>query len=192
MRMLFIHGLASSGRYKMADGLRNLFAPCEVIAPDVPEEPEEALAMLKKICKEEQPDLIVGLSLGGFWAQMLRGYRKILINPGFHVSGLLRRKLGRFEYMSPRADGAEFFEVTPALCDSYERIEAVQFDGISETDLKQTTGLFAIEDEVVRCLDEFDLHYPGRSYQYHGGHLPNYPEIKALLPGPVAQLMKEN
>lgn len=85
MKILFIHGLASSGAYKMASSLRILLKGSEVIAPDVPIEPAEAFAMLKEICSEEKPDLIVGLSLGGFWAQKLRGFRKFLINPDLQI-----------------------------------------------------------------------------------------------------------
>ena len=39
MKVLFIHGLASSGAYKMASSLRILLKGSEVIAPDVPIEP---------------------------------------------------------------------------------------------------------------------------------------------------------
>ena len=94
MKILFIHGLASSGAYKMADSLRILLKPCEVIAPDVPIEPDKALALLQGICREQRPDLVVGLSLGGFWAQKLRGQRKILVNPSFHISRLMRTMVG--------------------------------------------------------------------------------------------------
>ncbi|MBR5924976.1 MAG: esterase, partial [Bacteroidales bacterium] len=75
-RILFIHGLASSGKYKMADQLRILIKEAEVLSPDVPFEPSEALPFLQHLCDEYKPDLIVGHSLGGFWAQKLRGWRK--------------------------------------------------------------------------------------------------------------------
>ena len=75
MKILFIHGLASSGAYKMASTLRRLIKGSEVISPDVPIEPDEALDLLEGICRDEDPDLVVGLSLGGFWAQKLRGRR---------------------------------------------------------------------------------------------------------------------
>lgn len=94
MKVLFIHGLASSGAYKMASSLRILLKESEVIAPDVPIDPREALDLLEGICRDCQPDLIVGLSLGGFWAQKLRGCRKILVNPDFHISRLLRTMTG--------------------------------------------------------------------------------------------------
>lgn len=181
MKVLFIHGLASSGAYKMASSLRILLKGSEVIAPDVPIEPTEALNLLEGICRDERPDLIVGLSLGGFWAQKLRGYRKILVNPDFHISRLLRTMTGEREYLSPRRDGALTFTVTDALCDEYARLESVEFDGLASEEVALTTGMFADRDEMVNCKDEFETYYPGRSRSYPGTHLPNYPEIKKYI-----------
>lgn len=181
MKVLFIHGLASSGAYKMASSLRILLKGSEVIAPDVPIDPREALALLEGICRDERPDLIVGLSLGGFWAQKLRGYRKILVNPDFHISRLLRTMTGEREYLSPRRDGALTFTVTDALCDEYARLESVEFDGLASEEVALTTGMFADRDEMVNCKDEFEAYYPGRSRSYPGTHLPNYPEIKKYI-----------
>lgn len=181
MKVLFIHGLASSGAYKMASSLRILLKPCEVIAPDVPIDPHEALQMLTSICRAEKPELVVGLSMGGFWAQKLRGCRKILVNPSFHTSSLLRSMIGEVEYLSPRADGATSFTVTPEICDAYEALEAVQYDGLDETEIALTRGLFADADERVRWQQEFEAHYPGRSVSYPGGHLPSFPQLKQYL-----------
>ncbi len=181
MKVLFIHGLASSGAYKMASSLRILLKGSEVIAPDVPIEPDEAFNLLEGICRDERPDLIVGLSLGGFWAQKLRGYRKILVNPDFHISRLLRTMKGEREYLSPRRDGALTFSVTDALCDEYARLEDVEFDGLTVEETALTTGMFADRDEMVNCKDEFETFYPGRSHSYPGTHLPNYPEIKKYI-----------
>ena len=181
MKVLFIHGLASSGAYKMASSLRILLKGSEVIAPDVPIEPTEALNLLEGICRDERPDLIVGLSLGGFWAQKLRGYRKILVNPDFHISRLLRTMIGEREYLSSRRDGALTFTVTDALCDEYARLESVEFDGLASEEVALTTGMFADRDEMVNCKDEFEAYYPGRSRSYPGTHLPNYPEIKKYI-----------
>lgn len=181
MKVLFIHGLASSGAYKMASSLRILLKGSEVIAPDVPIDPREAMALLEGICRDERPDLIVGLSLGGFWAQKLRGYQKILVNPDFHISRLLRTMTGEREYLSPRRDGALTFTVTDALCDEYARLESVEFDGLASEEVALTTGMFADRDEMVNCKDEFEAYYPGRSRSYPGTHLPNYPEIKKYI-----------
>ena len=181
MKILFIHGLASSGAYKMASSLRILLRPCEVVAPDVPIDPDEALRMLRDLCASERPDLVVGLSLGGFWAQKLRGERKILVNPDFHVSRLLRTRIGENEYLSPRADGAETFLIDEGICSRYEALERAQFDLLPSVEQDLTKGMFALQDEIVRCGDEFERHYPGRGTYYPGGHLPTFPELKKYL-----------
>ncbi|MBQ2531435.1 MAG: hypothetical protein II548_04000 [Bacteroidales bacterium] len=181
MKILFIHGLASSGAYKMASTLRILIKGSEVISPDVPIEPDEALDLLEGICRDEDPDLVVGLSLGGFWAQKLRGRRKILINPDFHISALLESMIGEVKYLSPRADGAEYFSITQGICDGYRKLEEGQFKDIGPEEAALTTGIFADRDEMVDCRPEFELHYPGRSHVYPGTHLPDYPHTKRYI-----------
>ena len=162
----------------MASTLRILLKGSEVIAPDIPIEPSEALDMLEGICSDESPDLIVGLSLGGFWAQKLRGFRKLLVNPDFHPSRLLSSRIGVMEYLSPRLDGATSFEITEDICKGYEALEGSQFDNLDTQEFALTTGMFADRDELVDCYDEFMLHYPFRGHRYPGTHLPNFPEIK--------------
>ena len=181
MKILFIHGLASSGAYKMASTLRILLKGSEVIAPDVPIEPSDALALLEGICYREKPDLIVGLSLGGFWAQKLRGFRKVLVNPDLHPSRLLRTKIGVMEYLSPRLDGAVSFTIDETICQGYETLEKDEFKGLDQEEISLTSGVFADRDEMVDCFDEFMEHYPGRGHRYPGTHLPNFPETKKYI-----------
>ena len=181
MKILFIHGLASSGAYKMASTLRILLKGSEVTAPDVPIEPSDALALLEGICSREKPDLIVGLSLGGFWAQKLRGYRKMLVNPDLHPSRLLRAKVGVMEYLSPRQDGAVSFRIDETICQGYETLEKDEFKGLDDEEIALTSGMFADRDEMVDCFDEFQEHYPGRGHRYPGTHLPNFPETKKYI-----------
>lgn len=174
MKVLFVHGLASSGAYKLAEMLRiNLKA--EVVAPDVPIDPDEALALLRERCAAEQPDLVVGLSWGGFLVQRLTGERRALINPDLHVARFMRTMLGEVAYLSPRRDGAASFTITPALCDRYEALEGPMEDP------DHVLGLFADNDELVHSGDEFTSLYPGRSIKYPGKHLPTFPEVKKFI-----------
>lgn len=182
MNVLFVHGLASSGAFKTAGALRNLLRPCTVFSPDLPIDPYEALALLKGICDEHHPDLIVGHSLGGFFAQQLRGYRKVLINPSFYTAEFMRcTMLGEVKYLNTRENGDTTFTITEEICSRYEELEAVQFEGIDEAEIALTHGMFAIEDEVVRCKDVFEKYYPGQAVSYHGTHLPVFKEIKEIL-----------
>ena len=65
-----------------------------VIAPDLPIDPDEALAMLRDLVATERPDIVIGTSMGGMFAQQLYDCRKILVNPAFHVSRTMRRQIG--------------------------------------------------------------------------------------------------
>jgi hypothetical protein len=175
MKVLFVHGLASSGAYKLAEMLR-ICLKADVVAPDVPIDPDDALTLLRGLCATEQPDLVVGLSWGGFLTLQLQGVPRAVINPDLHVSRLLRSMVGEVEYLSPRRDGAKTFTITEELCDRYEALENRPYDG-TETIL----GLFADQDELVRCGAEFVARYPGCAKEYPGKHLPTFPEVKKFI-----------
>lgn len=175
MKVLFVHGLASSGAYKLAEMLRiNLKA--EVVAPDLPIDPDEALELLRGLCVSERPDLVVGLSWGGFLTLQLHGVPRAVINPDLHVSRFMRTLVGEVEYLSPRADGAKTFTITDELCDRYEALENSPYD-----ETESILGLFADHDELVRCGAEFESRYPGCAKEYPGKHLPTFPEVKQFI-----------
>ena len=196
-KILFIHGLASSGAYKTADTLRILLKPCEVIAPDVPIDPADALSLLQDLVRRERPDLVVGLSLGGFWALQLHDVPRIVINPDLHPSALLRSRLGVMRYLSPRRDGAVSFVIDEDLCRRYAALEAAGASRRTEApsgapvpaDAAPVRGLFAENDELVDCRDEFEARFPGCAVRYPGGHLPTYPQIKQHLVPLALELM---
>ena len=180
-RILFIHGLASSGRYKMADQLRILLKGAEVLSPDVPAEPQNALPFLQKTCQEFRPDLIVGHSLGGFWAQKLRGWRKALVNPTFHIAEFMRSSLGEMKYLSPREDGATSFLIDERMCEGFQALEDVEYDGLTQEEKDLTLAFFAEDDEVVRQGDEFAREYGKPGIAYPGRHQPVFPEMKEYI-----------
>ena len=186
MKILFAHGLASSGAYKLADMLR-MTLRAEVVAPDLPIDPSEALELLQRLCGTERPDLVVGLSWGGFLVHRLQGVRRALINPDLHVSRLMRTMVGSVSYLSPRKDGATAFEISPALCDRYEALE-----GFVEPSPDTLLGLFADRDELVQCGSEFATLYPGRTKEYPGKHLPTFPEVKRFIAPALLAYMESN
>ena len=172
MKLLFVHGLASSGAYKLAEMLR-ICLKADVVAPDVPIDPDVALELLRGLCESERPDLVVGLSWGGFLTLQLQGVRRAVINPDLHVSRLMRRMMGEVEYLSPRRDGAKTFTITEEICDRYEVLETNQL-----SKEEPILGLFADNDELVHCHDEFATRFPGCAKEYPGKHLPTFPEVK--------------
>ena len=126
-KVLYVHGFASSGNSGTARKIQKYLPGCRVISPDLPVDPDEALALLRRIVVDEKVDVVVGTSMGGMFAQK----PKVLLNPSFHVSESMRRKIGVVPFFKAREDGATEFVVTPSLCDAFRDIETGQFDNLT-------------------------------------------------------------
>ena len=176
-QVVYLHGLQSSGQSTTAQRLRRTLPKHEVISPDIPVQPELAMTELKRLASLLSPDaVIVGTSMGGMFAQLFRGFRRILINPSFHVSNRLAEFEGqRLEFHNPRVDGLKDFEVTKKLVKKYEQLEAKQFDkkfgimGKHADSPDQVIALFGTQDTQVNCRAEYLEHYT-EYREFEGGH----------------------
>lgn len=82
--LLYIHGFGSCGRGNKIDCLRDHFGTDEVLSPDLLPDPEAAVELLEGLIAANPVDLLVGSSLGGYYAEWLNGQHRIpsvLINP---------------------------------------------------------------------------------------------------------------
>lgn len=173
-KILYVHGFASSGASGTAKGLRLLLPQKEVIAPDLPVHPAEAMELLHKICDTEQPDLIIGSSMGGMYTEMLRGYDRILFNPAFQLADTLltNNKLGRQEFYNPRKDGMKDFLVNKGLITEFREVSAQCFADVTPDEKQHVWGLFGINDPIVHTYDLFASHYP-QAVWFDGEHYMN-------------------
>ena len=170
-KIMYVHGFGSSGQSGTVTLLRTLMPAATVIAPDLPLHPAEALALLRQTCNTEKPDLIIGTSMGGMYAEMLRGTDRILINPAFEMGDTMvkHNMVGKQTFQSPRTDGIQDFIVTKALVNEYKEITTLLFNGIDEAEQQRVIGLFGDEDTSVDTFDLFAQHYP-TAIHFHGGH----------------------
>ena len=170
-KIMYVHGFGSSGQSGTVTLLRTLMPESTVVAPDLPLHPAEALALLRQTCDTEKPDLIIGTSMGGMYAEMLRGVDRILINPAFEMGDTMvkHNMVGKQTFQNPRVDGVQDFIVTKALVNEYKEITTQLFNGIDETERQRVTGLFGDEDTSVDTFDLFAQHYP-TAIRFHGGH----------------------
>lgn len=162
MKVLYIHGFASAGSTGSATQLRNHFYPkgVQVLSPDVPVEPLRAIAFLRDYVVEHQPDLVVATSMGAMYAEQLRGIRRILVNPSFHMAKLLTfRGMGRQEFRNKREDGAKDFKVDKQMIAEFKEVEKQSFLGITSEEKQLVWGLFGIRDKNVNCQPDFRKHY---------------------------------
>ena len=189
-KILFLHGLGSSGATQTADYLRKKLPEVEVVSPDIPLHPHKAMRFLNKLCYDLRPDVIIGTSMGAMFAQQMHGYRKILVNPAFHVSQIMMNDLGVKRFTNLRADGETKYTITPALSDRYKEIEEDQFGGITEFDVKHTYAFFGTENTLVNGYDEY-LQYYTNATKYPGGHALLHKWVKAYVLPSAQQLLAE-
>ena len=101
-KILFLHGFFASGSCIPAQALRQAFTgKAEVLTPDLPLHPKEALTFIEEICKQEKPCVLVGNSNGAFLAQIVASRLEIpalLGNPYLEMTRFLIERIGKHEY----------------------------------------------------------------------------------------------
>ena len=191
--ILYLHGFAGSGASGTATYLRNALYEqgVQVVAPDIPVSPVEAIAFLRRQADELQPDLIVATSMGAMYAEQLRGHLRILVNPSFCMARLLTfGGMGRKPFRNQRQDGAKDFKVDKELISQFREVEKNSFRGITDADRELVYGLFGLHDKRVNCQSDYKKAYGAAHFStFDGEHYLNdtiakrdvLPLVRALL-----------
>ncbi len=170
MKLIYFHGFGSSAASGTIRTLREKLQDFEVIAPDIPVDPVKALPFLRELCDKEQPNVVVGTSMGGMYAQQMFGFNRICVNPAFFMSKTSKvLKVGTFEFFKPRLDGQRKFTITEEIIAHFAEMEARQFDGVTPSDSERVWGMFGINDTQVNCEKAFFQHYHNIIH-FSGGH----------------------
>ena len=193
-KVLYIHGFASAGSTGSATQMRNhLYSKgVQVLSPDVPVNPLEAISFLKDLVSKEQPDLIVATSMGAMYAEQLKGIKRILVNPSFHMARLLTfRGLGKREFRNKRQDGAKEFKVDKQMIQAFQQVEKESFKGITPEEKVLVWGLFGTQDKLVNCQADFLKHYGKERMQlFEGEHFLNDKVLSKVVMPLVEQIVK--
>lgn len=189
-KLMYLHGFGSSAASGTVKTLRELLPDFDVVAPDIPVDPAEALPFLRGLCMNEVPDVVVGTSMGGMYAQQMRGYNRICVNPAFEMSTKSKMlTVGTHEYFKPRKDGTTHFEITSEIICHHAEMEKHQFDGITEADRKQVWGMFADNDQQVNGESLF-LQYYNQVIHFSGEHRMDDKVIKDVLVPLIRSIVK--
>ena len=179
-KILFLHGFYASGQCIPAVALREAFeGRAEVITPDLPMHPKEAVRFIRGLIEAEKPDLLIGNSCGAFYAQMVAPVTCIpalLGNPHFRMTEFLKQRIGEHQYKSPRKDGNQNFLIDEALIEEFGEMEAIQFDNCHPDFQDRIWGLFGEQDTLAHFEPLFLQHY-NRSFHFPGGHTPTAEEV---------------
>lgn len=186
-RLLYLHGFASAGSSGTATHLRNMLYELgvEVLSPDIPVMPLEALPFLKTLVAEQQPDLIVCTSMGGLYAEQMYGTPRILVNPSFHMARHLTfQGMGRREFLNKRQDGARDFKVDKELIAQFREVEKGSFTGITDREKTIAWGLFGRNDKFVNCQPDYKKAYGTAHFRIFDGehHLNDTVLKKEIIP----------
>ena len=174
MKIIYLHGFSSAGSTGTATEMRNHFYPLgiSVVSPDIPIMPRDAVPFLQDFIAKEQPDLIIGTSMGAMYAELQKGYRRILVNPSFQMSRTLTfNHLGKnVDFQNPRQDGATHFKVDKEMITQFKELETASkgskadgtphvLYGITPEEKKLVWGLFGDKDRLVNFQKEFQKCY---------------------------------
>ena len=193
-KVMYIHGFASAGSSGTATHLRNMLYEygIEVIAPDVPVMPATALPYLRQVVSEQQPDLIIGTSMGAMYAEQMYGIPRILVNPSFHMARHLTfQGMGRREFLNKRQDGAKDFKVDKEMIAQFKEVEKTTFSGVTAAEKEIVWGLFGKNDKFVNCQPDFKKAYGSAHFRLFDGehHLNDIVLKKEIFPL-IKQILK--
>ena len=193
-KAIYLHGFASAGSTGTATTMRNLLYGRDVmvLSPDIPVSPLQAQQMLSALVQTEQPDIIVATSIGAMYAEQLKGFPRILVNPSFHMARLLTfRGLGRREFRNKRQDGATDFKVDKQLISEFQQVEKTSFKGITPQEKELVWGLFGTQDKLVNCQADFKKNYgAGQMRLFEGEHFLNDKVLSRVVLPLVEQILQ--
>ena len=184
MKIIYFHGFGSSHASGTVEILRRELVEDEIVAPDIPIDPVEALPYLKELCETEQPGLVIGTSMGGMYAQQMRDFKRILVNPAFTMSTMSKvLKTGEHHFYSGRYDGAKTFKITKDIIQHHNQMERQQFKNITEEQKATCWCLVGLHDTSVTNAEAlFKKNYlADHVIRFDGEHQLNDKVIKKVL-----------
>ena len=194
MKILFLHGFYASGQCVPAVALKEaLEGKAEVLTPDLPMHPKEAINFIRDLIDKENPNMLVGNSCGSFYAQMIApiiGLPALLGNPHFKMTEFLKPRIGPHQYKSLREDGKQDFIIDEQLIAEFAELEEHQFDNYNPKYKERIWGIFGEQDTLAHFEPLF-LHYYCPSYHFPGGHTPTAEEVRNFYVPLIEKLMQE-
>jgi predicted esterase YcpF (UPF0227 family) len=193
MKFLFLHGLGSGANSGMAAKLAKAFPDAEIVHPELPIRPKEAMEFLMKNYWDwfSDFDLIIGTSLGGFYALAMpfMWVKKVVINPAMFADEDILKGigLGPQKVRCEREDGVKEFVIDQSFIDELKEIREKTDQGwdiwhpekAEVNQCNSTFALFGEKDELVRHYDDFTKRYiADQAEMFPGGHYLTEEEVR--------------
>ena len=155
IKVLYIHGFMSGANSMTLRKLKKDYEYIyDFIVPELTGDPEESLTIVNDIIKNEKPSLIIGSSLGGFYALVCdSGNIPIIVvnpcvDPYRHMQQYLDKEL---KYHSKRNDGKTTYVLTK---DIIERFRNYDLEKCVKSKIRYISIVVSDNDEILG-----DSHY---------------------------------
>ena len=161
-KILYLHGFASCGDGNKTKDLKNYFGEENILSPDLPPCTFDAISTIEKFLSSENIDLLIGSSLGGFYATYLAEkyqLKAILLNPSTQPWHTLVSYVG---WQKCFCDD-EMFEFKLAYIEQLKTLEVVPEKGTYLV-------LLQSEDEVLDYTKAQSLYNKHKVIVEHGGN----------------------
>lgn len=148
--MIYVHGFMSGSNGAKQRQLQKQYkGRYRVIALELDADPDKSLAILNQIIKDENPEIIVGTSLGGWMTLMCDSGNAelVIVNPGMFPAITLATWLNEPQaYFCQRLDGIQTYTLTQDVLDQYQK-----YDAVSSVKEKQHRlhVLCSTQDEII-------------------------------------------
>lgn len=180
---LYIHGMGSGAKSGTKSSLGHYLSQYEWLSPELPTDPEAAMAILRDYQQVFQPDLIAGTSVGGLYTIYLQAPVKVAINPTYNIETTLRKLgYGKHKYHCEREDGATEWTLDEPLVQRYKLMR----DTLEPAPCPKMIAFFSSDDELVgrepakknaRAMEELGYEIV---WSNKFGHRLNQPAAKQL------------
>jgi len=143
---LYIHGMGSGAKSGTRSSLSHYLPQYEWLCPELPLDPQQAMAVLRDYQQVFQPALIVGTSLGGLFTLFLEADIKIAVNATYNIDTTLRRLgYGKHKFHCEREDGATEYVIDEPLVQAYRHLR----DSESPLPSPKMIAFFSSDDELI-------------------------------------------
>lgn len=201
MKILYLHGIGSGADSRTPRELRKDFPDAEIFAPELPVSPKAAYEYICSL--NEDYDLVIGTSLGGFYT--LTAFpmtRKLLINPALFADTDIEKGIGygKQPFFCERSNGATEYEIDEkyiaelkCLRDKIYRERDILFpDRLEHNLLNETYALFGMNDALLHHYDDFcTIFLKEHAYTCGAQHRLSTDEIHCILTPLIKRILAE-
>ena len=183
LNILYLHGLGSSGNSNTVKLLREALPNDTIYAPDLPFDMKDAVEYVREFYYSHSVDVVIGKSLGGFYACLCGGVSKIIVNPALKpVEGLTKvaeKNNGVLtNFVTNESVPIEKYLADNKVADIEKYFYGFVFDGEL---ISETIAVFGDHDEFFSFKDFF-AHYSDNYHVINCGHRMTEEVAKKTIP----------